>query len=146
MSTLEASALISGSGAGQAGGSVGGWGGSETEGRMLGKVPIPGRRTGFSTSPRFYQDILASVRSAVSLRAERWMGARTQSYGRIIKLYTDFIVWQDALGCKTRLCDNPGVNNLRVSHPGTATGTYSRSWCRAERWRHTVASCLLTRG
>lgn len=25
-------------------------GGSETEGRMLGKVPVPGRWTGFSTS------------------------------------------------------------------------------------------------
>lgn len=28
------------------------------------------------------------------------MEARTQSYGRIIKLYTDFIVWQDALDVK----------------------------------------------
>lgn len=53
-----------------------------------------------STLPPFYQDILASTRSAVSLGAERWMRARTQSYGRIIKLYTDFIVWQDALDVK----------------------------------------------
>lgn len=54
----------------------------------------------FQHFPRSYQDILASVRSAVSLGAERWMEARTQSYGRIIKLYTDFVVWQDALDVK----------------------------------------------